>query len=89
MDLSLMMSFDCCEDKTEQMQSTDVEEEEKDDCCNFLDCHCLCCVHTMLNTHVTTFDIPLVKEVFSVTYNYTNNYKLLYQNLVWHPPKHV
>ena len=82
---------DCCKSKVE-IECTDDQpssEDEDKDCCDYLNCDCLCCAHTILNPSKFLLKISSAEDVYHLSFSYNNNYKLLFQHLVWHPPKQV
>jgi len=93
MDVSQLFSGDCCRTEINAVETMDNGSSpldgDSDDCCDFGNCHCLCCVHTMINEKPAAIELihPVVN--FHVDFHYKNHYKLLYQNLVWHPPQAV
>lgn len=86
-DISLMSSC-CSSDNIEACSlDVDIEENEKDGCCDNNACDCLCCGHIFIN--------PTVQEVSSDDNPFLSNSIIPYRNayffqirsMVWHPPK--
>ena len=91
-DVVQLLQLNCCNghEKTETKSEIAPEgSEDTGDCCNLGDCNCVCCVHLLLNSKVPSLELQLPQDNFYFDYQYQNNYKLLYQNLVWHPPKEL
>jgi len=73
--------------EVEQLQQTDSQENESDDCSPF--CICSCCqIFTAAN-----FPVFTVKNVYTVSIAhdtkiaYQNNYSQQHLNNIWQPPK--
>ena len=94
MELKQFFSMDCCSSEYELVvESIDMEHSEDDNdennCCDLGNCDCACCAHIMISQKQVYQDFEYPESNFIVDFHYDNNYKLLYQNLVFHPPKLV
>lgn len=92
MNFMQLIDNQCCNAESmihEQGIDSDTKEDSENKGCNGITCDCVCCVHLMVKSSVpnkaTTAPITFDKRQ-SI---YQNNYIMLYQNLVWHPPRKV
>lgn len=91
-ELAQLFASDCCVDKTEITLEDTIDDNacggEEDPCCGD-DCHCVCCVHLLINPVIEKAVNEDIVNNYQRPQQYQNMYKLLFQNLVWHPPRQV